>query len=128
MEGIIGPLEPKDAERLEFHLYAVTAFHTACNVLFARARSPAWPSAEQPEPGRSWGVQACGWPGDGAPAPPATPYFIISPFYGIPASEYATLLQHHMAYHAALGVKRYLVYVVAGATALAQEPRVQVRA
>jgi hypothetical protein len=109
-------------------VFAGPGFYTACSFLAASARSPAWPSAEQPEPGRSWGVQACGWPGDGAPAPPATPYFIISPFYGIPASEYATLLQHHMAYHAALGVKRYLVYVEAGATALTQEPMVQVRA
>ena len=54
-------------------------------------------------------------------------YMIISPFFGLPAGEYASLLLQHMRYHDVLGVRRYLVYVEAGASALAAEPRVQVR-
>ncbi|PNW78538.1 hypothetical protein CHLRE_09g393100v5 [Chlamydomonas reinhardtii] len=52
-------------------------------------------------------------------------YMIISPFFGLPAGEYASLLLQHMRYHDVLGVRRYLVYVEAGASALAAEPRVQ---
>ncbi|KAG2454113.1 hypothetical protein HYH02_001152 [Chlamydomonas schloesseri] len=52
-------------------------------------------------------------------------YMVVSPFFGLPASEYASLLLHHMRYHDVLGVRRYLVYVEAGASALAADSRVQ---
>eukprot|EP00198_Chlamydomonas_reinhardtii_P005248 XP_001694584.1 predicted protein [Chlamydomonas reinhardtii] len=41
-------------------------------------------------------------------------YMIISPFFGLPAGEYASLLLQHMRYHDVLGVRRYLALVSAG--------------
>ena len=80
------------------------------------------------------GPQRCGWLDEEGEeienelelAESRPSYMIISPFFGLPAGEYASLLLQHMRYHDVLGVRRYLVYVEAGASALAAEPRVQV--
>ncbi|PNW78534.1 hypothetical protein CHLRE_09g393300v5 [Chlamydomonas reinhardtii] len=79
------------------------------------------------------GPQRCGWLDEEGEeienelelAESRPSYMIISPFFGLPAGEYASLLLQHMRYHDVLGVRRYLVYVEAGASALAAEPRVQ---
>jgi len=51
--------------------------------------------------------------------------FLMSPFFGQPASSYVSNLVWHIRWHQALGVDRHMLYVVEQMTALVMDPRVQ---
>ncbi|PNH08448.1 hypothetical protein TSOC_004975 [Tetrabaena socialis] len=139
LSGVLA-LEGADTQRLEFHLMA-QGFHTFCTFLAAEARSPPWPRPPQPaqQPAAQdaqvpAGAQRCGWLGagagggatDGGGGDAAVSYIVVSPSFGLSAAEYVALLLHHMRYHAAFGVDRYLVYTEGpGTPDLAADPRVQ---
>ncbi|KAG2496977.1 hypothetical protein HYH03_004983 [Edaphochlamys debaryana] len=65
------------------------------------------------------------------PSPPAPPpaaaaaptYMVVSPFFNLQPYDFVTLLVHHVTYHRAVGIRRYLVYVEEGEEGLAADPR-----
>lgn len=52
--------------------------------------------------------------------------FLMSPFYGQPASDYVSKLSWHIQWHQALGVDRHVLYIVEQMASLIADPRVQV--
>ncbi|GIM15454.1 hypothetical protein Vretimale_18229, partial [Volvox reticuliferus] len=62
------------------------------------------------------------------PPPPATSYsptkyMVVSPYFNLTPYDFATVLIHHLEYHTALGIQRYLVYIEEGEEGLMSDAR-----
>ncbi|EFJ51536.1 hypothetical protein VOLCADRAFT_116413 [Volvox carteri f. nagariensis] len=66
------------------------------------------------------------------PPPPPPPlatsftppsYMVISPYFNLTPYDFATLLCHHLEYHTALGIQKYLVYIEEGEEGLMADAR-----